>query len=217
MLGANVRVVVRDGSIVFFDDVTLEWILSIPVTDAYNVYGAHNWTDVRVAGSQTKSGSGLKAPGYDKFRDNGAGSDGVYSYAFDKASEEEVLFEVQVPHGLKPGTELRPHVHWSPGASTNTGKVRWGLEYTIANVYDVMPVTKIIYADDVGSGVAYKHQLAAFAPITGSWTESLMMECRLFRNATDATNDTFDADAFLLEFDLHYDQDKLGTYDEYPT
>ena len=40
-----------------------------------------------------------------------------------------------------------------------------------------------------------------------------MMVCRLFRDATDAA-DTYDADAVLLEFDVHYKVNMLGSREE---
>lgn len=206
-----------EGGLYFFDKETGKTVLELSYNDLQPKMGGNNWTDIRVSGSSAKSGAGLKAPGFDKFRDDGAGSDGVFTYAFDKAAEEEVLFAVQIPHSYEPGTELRPHVHWSPGASEHTGTCRWALEYTIASYGKAFPVTKTIIMDDAGGGVAYAHQIADGADIPGTdIKESAMLICRLYRDATNAA-DTFDADAFLLEFDLHFKQNKLGTYPEYPS
>jgi hypothetical protein len=45
----------------------------------------------------------------------------------------------------------------------------------------------------------------------GSHTISSMLVCRIFRNATDATDDTYDDDAGLLEIDFHYEADMVGS------
>lgn len=179
-----------------------------------NIHGdllGNNWDDLRVAGTTAKSGAGLKAPGFEKFRDDGSGSAGVYGYAFDKAAEEEVFFEIQMPHSYDLGTDLDPHIHWSPRASVGIGSVRWGLEYTIANIDGTFGATTIIYALQAGSGTAYKHQMISFAAIAGAGlTASHMISCRLFRDATHLDDD-FDADAYFLEFDIHHMKKRIGT------
>ena len=64
---------------------------------------------------------------------------------------------------------------------------------------------------------AGKHYLGIFDAITPSSTQdgiSSMICCRLFRDATNEA-DTYEGDAGLLEFDLHYIIDTLGSREEY--
>jgi hypothetical protein len=174
------------------------------------------WDDLRVASTSTKL-AGSKDPGFAKFKDNGAGSQGVFVYWFDKASEEEVYFTVQFPHSWA-GTAVTPHVHWVPKTADAGGTltVEWGLEYTWANIDGTYGDTSIVYAKSAASHTtAGKHEVTDFSAITpGSGTQdgiSSMMICRLFRNATDATDDTYDDDAGLLEFDVHYEINTVGS------
>ena len=171
------------------------------------------WDDLRVAASTGKAGV-TKAPGFEKFRDNGSGSVGVFAYRFDASSEEEIFFEVQLPHSYKTGTNLRPHVHWCP-VTASTQVVLWGLEYTMAAIGDTLPTTNIIYATATASGTPFKHQIAGFPEIVGSSLGiSSMMSCRLFR-AASAGPDTLGSDAVLLEWDLHHQIDAPGSQLEY--
>lgn len=172
------------------------------------------WEDARVSLTSTKAG-GSKDPGFQKLKDNGAGSQGVFAYHFDKTVEEELYFEIQLPHSFyeRHGV-LKPHLHWCP-VDTGTGVVRWGLEFTGANVGDVYGNTTIVYAEDAGDGTAYKHQIAAFADLDAtSFGISRVIVCRLFRDATHA-NDTYNADAAALSFDYHIQMDAPGSELEY--
>lgn len=172
------------------------------------------WEDYRVLLTATKLG-GSKDPGFQKLKDNGAGSQGVFAYHFDKAQEEELYFEVQLPHAFfEYHGVLKPHVHWCP-IDTGTGTCRWGLEYTGANFGDVIGNTSIVYAEQAGSGTAYKHQIAAFTDIdSSSYAISRVMACRLFRDATNGA-DTYNADAVALSVDFHIELSSPGSELEY--
>lgn len=166
----------------------------------------YRWRSMKVPLSATQ-GAGVKDPDFAKLRDNGSGSTGVYEPAFDAGVEEEVFFSVELPEDYKEFTNIIPQIHWSPGSSTSTNTVRWGLEYSLANVDAAFPTTTIIYVEDAGSGTAYQHQSADFAAIDGSsLTIEAIMNGRLFRDAGHA-NDTFPADAFGLELRLKYQCD----------
>lgn len=182
------------------------------------------WDDIRVPISATKNG-GSKDPGFEVFKRDTAGtSQGVFIYWFDAAAEEELYFAVQMPHGWN-RTAISPHVHWTPKTTadgTPAGqKVKWGLEYTWAEIGADYPVTQIITTDahtpadaDV---VAGRHYLSAFPDIEPSASTdgiSSMLICRIFRDATDATNDTYEHDAGLLEIDFHYQMDQMGSKQE---
>jgi hypothetical protein len=129
-----------------------------------------------------------------------------------------------MPHGWNK-TAIYPHVHWTPkttadGAPANQ-TVEWGLEYTWTEIGGDFADTAIVYtkthtpAD--ANVVAGRHYLSSFAAITPSATQdgiSGMLVCRLFRNATDATDDTYEADAGLLEIDFHYQMGSAGSRSE---
>jgi hypothetical protein len=171
------------------------------------------WDDLRVAADTTKVGA--SAPDFDTF------ITGTKVYWFDDGTDQEVHFSVQIPHAWKVGTDIYPHVHWVPkttadGTPANQA-VRWGLEYTWANPGAVFPAVQTVYtvthspAD--ANVVALKHYRSSFAAITPGADQdeiSTMLVCRLFRDANDAA-DTYEDDAGLLEFDIHYQIDGFGS------
>jgi len=169
------------------------------------------WDDLRVSLETTRRGA-ANAPGFQKVNDDGSGSVGVYATLFSKSTREDVFFSVQFSHDWQTGSDIEPHVHWMP-TDTDTGTVRWGLEYCWVDINGTYSNTTIIYDEDPADGTALKHQYASFGLITPPshiTGVSSMMMCRLFRDATHA-NDDYDADAAGLEFDIHYQRNSVGS------
>jgi hypothetical protein len=171
------------------------------------------WNDLRFPGSAQRVGASTRLPTWSKFLDNGSGSQGVWAYYFDPSVENEMFFTAQLSHQWKQETSLHAHVHWSP-TTTNTGTVIWGLEYSMQEINGTYGNTNIIYATDNADGTAKTHLLVDWADITmtGVTSVSAMLLGRVFR---DAGSDTYADDAALLEFDIHYEIDSLGSRDEY--
>ncbi len=179
-----------------------------------------NWNDIRVSATSTKLG-GSKDPTFSKIFDNGSGSQGVFTYVFSNTTEEEVYFAVQLPHNWKEGTALSPHVHWIGQTNGGAGQdVCWALEYSIATIGSTFGNTTIIHGDTNHLSetiVANKHYLTELTDITMTGNKiSTMLICRLFRDATDSVGvDDYPNDVALLEFDIHYQIDSLGSQTEY--
>ena len=173
------------------------------------------WDDVRMPGLQVQL-AGFRDPDLVKFKDNGVGSYGVYWYQFDASTNEEVHFSIQLPHAYKEDSDIYPHIHWSPTTS-GIGTVRWGFEYSWANVNDIFPTnTTLIYIEADADGEPFKHQVAALPSIDGTNKNiSSMLMCRLFRWADHSSGDTYDDDAGFLEFDIHYQIDTPGSRQQY--
>lgn len=152
----------------------------------------------------------------------GAGSDADFdvfkgttrTFAFDKDTDEEVYFEVQMPHGYVLASNFTPHIHWTP-SDAGAGNVRWCLECTWANqtatFADMSGSTDCV--NGAAGGVAYAHQLTNFTAVNGAALTSMsaMGVCRLYRDANDGVNDTYGADAFGLEIDFHITLDEIGS------
>jgi hypothetical protein len=161
------------------------------------------WEDIRIAGSQM--GQGATAPDPVSF----LGGLKVYGFNGD-ATTEQMYFEVQMPHAYKEGSTIYPHVHWMP-TTANTGNVVWQLEYVWAAVDSVFgSLDTLQTAAAATGGVAWKHHMTSFPPITGRPGLSSMLVCRLFRNP-GYTGDDYEFDAGLLEVDFHYETDAIGS------
>lgn len=171
------------------------------------------WDDVTVPTTATKIGA-ARDPGFQQWKTDGSGSTGVYAYHFDKTTEEELFFALQLPHSYVEGSTLECHVHWTPTDGT-TGHVQWGLEYAVAGINGTFPTnTTIIEAHQAGAGEG-KHQVLDIGEIPGTGLSiSSMLMGRVFRDA-GAIEDTYDADAVLLAFDIHIQKDTLGSDEEY--
>ncbi len=179
------------------------------------IFGAfESWEDLRV--EPVARNTGAKAPVFGAFRS------GLLVYQFDDAavaSEKEVFFQVQMPHAWKEGSAVYPHVHWAPLVAGSAGNlVRWGLEFSVAEIGGTFGPSSTIYTSStlVGGPVTtqYSHCLSPFPVIvmTGK-TLSTVLLCRLFRNSSNAA-DTLAQTAGLLYIDFHYQIDAIGSRTE---
>lgn len=190
--GNSYTEITRDGTILSYGKATVWDDLTFPA-NAINPTGAASDADIDA-------------------------SDTVYigTLLFDASATELCAGVAQFPHKMKIGSIIHPHIHWI-GTTTGTGNVLWRLSYDIADVNGTFTGT---YTDiDVLAAApasATKHCLAEFGEIDMSaYTGvSSMMLWRVSRIGGDAT-DTYAADARLLEFDIHYEIDSMGSREEY--
>lgn len=126
-------------------------------------------------------------------------------------NEERVFFSAQLPHTYKQGEDIYAHIHWI-GEDDTAGNVRWQLTYTWANISSVFGAGTSIYIDAANSTTLNEHNVDAWAAIsgTGKTISSQLIFC-LRRNSSHA-NDTYNSkSAYLIEFDIHYPIDTLGS------
>jgi len=134
---------------------------------------------------------------------------------FDSTSAQLIAGIAQMPHSWKEGSVIRPHIHWMP-TDANTGNVVWKFSYVLANVNGVFQDSYLeLTVTDAADGNANKHQITGFGEI--DMTEYKLSTIMLWRITRLAANesDTYGADARLLEFDIHYQIDALGSGQEY--
>lgn len=127
----------------------------------------------------------------------------------------------QMPHAWKYGSEMHFHVHllFPTSANANT---RWKLEYNRVplagnadhahGTYTALTVITIANPQDVT-----KHVIGEFDPI--SMTGMLGSTCVLWRLSRLANSDGADTDTnlcVLMELDIHYEIDKMGSPTEIP-
>jgi len=175
------------------------------------------WNDLMVYPDATTKGGSNPPEWGTMFKNNGAGSMGVYLWMFAANQEEEMHFTVQLPHDYKIGSVLYPHVHWTTVTGTPSGtNVVWGIEYTVISVGGAFAGTTISKANSIlpaigsptGTG---QHLITVLGPISGTNLGiSSVIICRLYRASGDPA-DTFSNNVGLLGFDIHYEQDTQGS------
>lgn len=198
------------------------------------------YDDVRVPATAVQGG-GVKDPDFGSVLPAG----NLRTWRFDKNVVEELFFVVQFPHSFKEGSTIYPHIHWMPvdtdtgsvvwGLEYSWADVNGTFQAPPVVTYTtIAPVTMlttlapttaapttppvdsdVIYTTDAADGVAWKHQVTSFSPIDGAeFGISSMLVCRIFR-AANSPHDTYDADAALLEFDIHIVKDAAGSLNEF--
>lgn len=150
----------------------------------------------------------------------------TYLDAFRPTGDDALYFSVQMPHSWKAGTNIFPHIHWTPITVGETGKnvVYWELEYVWANNGETFPSSTIVISGTTivpelsGNLVAHRHYITKLGPDTGmdasGKTISSMIICRIARRGGNAL-DTYDGNAGAMEFDFHYQLDTFGSRSEY--
>jgi hypothetical protein len=148
------------------------------------------------------------------------GGSGTAFRLYEFAVNDEGFFTTQMPHGWKAGTNLWPHVHWSPGPRGNEeiGKtVAWALDYTIASIGGVFYTSRTIAMTGTCTGVDYHHEITSNAgsiSMAGIGLSAMMLG-RLYRTTGDSWASTTSGQLpLLLELDFHYEVDSLGSDEE---
>jgi hypothetical protein len=161
-----------------------------------NTFGVR-WDDLRITLDRGKDATAISYF---------SGSTGPEIWYFRNNSQLEAMsFTVQLPHTWKEGSDIFPHLHWSPKAS-KAGNVEWKLEYTWQNYDPVTPqVFPAITTNTVvstGPFTAKTHLITSLTPGnagidgTGKKISSILI-CRLTRNSSN-TADTYNDDAGLF-------------------
>lgn len=211
-----------------------EWheLISANIIDPYQIGGDTNYSTFEEDGTLEFVGdatvynifvatlyaakTGGNAPDWQVFRNNGSGSVGMYIWAFDNnnaSSEDELNLTIQMPHDYKSGSDIYPHVHWSP-LTNGTGVVTWGIEYTWADYGTVFSVTTIDTSNSESfSNAQNTHMLTSLGTITPSTNQddiSSILCVRIFRNSS-ASADTYTGKVALLSFEIHYEANTVGS------
>lgn len=168
------------------------------------------WDDIRIAADVVKPGA--TAPNWKAFGPSG----NIQALMFEAGHHDEAMFQMQLPHQWKVGTNIYPHVHWTP-VNTTAGNVVWELEYAWANIDSAFGAPSNMATDATAAGgVAWVHKLTDLKEsgnnyISGAGkTMSSMLICRIHRNSNSGS-DTLNQDVALLEIDFHFEIDSFGS------
>lgn len=178
-----------------------------------------NFTDL-VINPATAKNSGGTTPDWANFVPS------ISTYLFGPTVNEEIAFQVQLPHNYKEGTTIYPHIHWAPMTAAGTSRATWVLDYQWVNFNGnfVESSTSVSGYLVVGDGTtsptislaSKQHTITELGSgITGTGkTISSILMCRLYRNGVDA-NDNYTGDAALLSIDFHYEIDTFGSREQF--
>lgn len=164
------------------------------------------WDDLRAPATAINPPGQVSDPDWDNT--NGG-------WLFDAAGIEIIWIIMQMPHAYKEGSDIRPHIHWMP-TNTNEGNVLWRMEYKWTNINDVDAAEfATLNILTPGHGIALKSQVNGFGSIDGTGKRiSSIITLKLSRVGDDGT-DTYNADALLKEFDIHFQIDSTGSSHEF--
>jgi hypothetical protein len=183
---------------------------TISLTDAV-------WDDLRiVSGSFSRPGG--SDPSIVLYYPAGGGlGTGLYEFA----KNNWVSFVAQLPHKYKQGTDIKVHLHWTPGpngVTENGHTVGWKVDYAWANVDGTFGAMGTADLSDACDGTDDKHQMTPEVTLDGhtaSKNISSMLICNLRRSDT-GTDDTWvgtvaGALPMILEVDFHFQIDTIGS------
>lgn len=137
-------------------------------------------------------------------------SGGIYAYSYPNSQVTQSYANFDVPLQWASGTDLYAGIHWSPGAATLTGTVRFGLEFVGAPLGGVFNSPSTMYFESAADGTAYKHYRGLSAPVSGAAVSANQrFLIRIFRDGAHV-NDTFNGDIFIIGIDFYYQVNKFG-------
>lgn len=129
-----------------------------------------------------------------------------------------LALSIQMPHSWAKGTAIKPHIHWQlPVGSANA--VGWQLYYrhfgapgVAAGAWSAAIPGVLTVGDQT---ITEGQVITSFGSIdmTGKIESALTLFKLIRTGSTDANSGT----ARLIQFDVHYQKDKFGTYTEIPS
>lgn len=127
--------------------------------------------------------------------------------------DQTVQFNAQMPHGWQEETDVDLHLH-ATGSADVTGTVQWVGTYTWASIdASIETETEFSATSDISVGNDW-HMLMDLADLTAPDKYfSSMIIMSVTRQAT-SDSDTYAGDVHLMEVDIHYINDTIGSREE---
>jgi len=173
----------KDGTLVFNGEATVFDDLYVELNPATAVY----------------------APAYVNYK-----SGRVLAFSDEAVNEDRIHFVTQMPHGYKIGSSVYPHLHWV-GEDNTAGAVAWKLDYTTATVNGVFNVTTTTTTYVQNSATTDLHNITSLGTITGDRGLSGVILGTLYRNSTNALDTYNGKSVYLMQMDIHYEIDTVGS------
>ena len=139
---------------------------------------------------------------------------------------------MQFPHSYVPGTDIFPHVHFSPtSALSDTETVVWDITYTVASVWSVFPATETVtctFTNDAESRAKLPadalsgtdiltdaHLIAGGATISGVTGNGIGLSAIMNGKLEYMAASTYPDDVLMQSADSHIRLNRLGSHQEY--
>lgn len=173
------------------------------------------WEDIRIASGMFDL-PGAADPAIVAYVPSGAGGT---TYLWEFSKNDIISFTVQIPHAYKEASDVKVHIHWTPGPrgnEENGATVGWKISYSWANIDGTFGAMATADLSDACDGTDHKHQMTPDVSISGAGkTISSILLCTLTRTDTGA-DDTWAGTAagelpMLIEVDIHFSQDTVGS------
>ena len=185
-----------------------EYIDGYRVPEFKRIRLARAWDDLRFPAQ------GINPPGLgsDPDLDTATGL-----WLFGTLKTETLAGVAQLPHAWKEESSIHAHTHWQKTTSA-AGNVLWQLDYEVVNNGDVAAMdygsqlqTTTTVSETPDDDTAERVLISSLGEITMADTRiSTLIFWKLSRIGGDVL-DTYGADARLIEFDIHYQIDSLGS------
>jgi len=140
------------------------------------------------------------------------------AYLFPQDDTTEFMYIVgQLPHSMKVGSDLSPHVHWK---QTQSGSPIFKMDYKWFPIGGSVPASwesHVMSTPAVPYTSGSVQQLSCGNRISGSALQSVsvgvssIMLIKLYRD----TGDDYNANAVVYQFDIHFEKDSLGSHSEF--
>lgn len=146
-----------------------------------------------------------------------AGNANLYSWNYSGVAStvNNQYAEIQMPHTWA-GDTIWPHFHWSP-TTTGTGTVVWNIEYTMVSINGTFGGSNTLSTTyTINANEQWRHEISGTtAPIIPSASQNGISSVLIVRIYRDAATDTYAGDVALLQFDIHYKINSMGSKYEF--
>lgn len=167
------------------------------------------WEDLRTPASA------LKVPASNPAQSTLWKGSQVLAFEDQAVNYQHIYFIWQMPHSWKLGSLVYPHIHTAPEDAT-AGNVFWQFTYSVASKGQAFGTELSHYVTHAMPEVADEHQYEELGPIdmSGHAGLSTVILCGLHRRSDDARDTFAGKDVYLLEVDLHFEMDTIGSREE---
>jgi hypothetical protein len=144
------------------------------------------------------------------------GAPNISVFAFDGGNTVESLSGTfELLHGYREGSDLWPHVHWSPRTGA-AGNVRWVFEYIVRTNTGEFSAPAVLTAVQAAGGLGpngrpIQHNVEFSAAIPGAGLVIGTQIRFVLRREPANAADTYGGDALLWAVGLHYEKDSAGS------